>query len=402
MPTLPDGRNVSDDQYKAYWTEVFRNDPEMQRIFASVQDPGRRSQAQAALAQLQPMVAALEQRRMANPGAPLTPQEQQLLSQYQQARFVAQAGDSGEKGREFEAEQRAQQLGWTPEKDWSVDFDNGGFRVERENFVNRNQDWLIPGAIGAVGAAGALGAFGGAAGSAATGGGAAGSSAVPAAGATVGPGVGFGAGGVPVGTTLGGTTMATAVGGSAIPSALGTAASVAGGGLPFWAKAAMGFGSDALKTFFGNRASNKANDALQAGGDKAIETFQQALGPYMNLGGQAAGNLGFLMGMGPLPGAGGPSAPVNAGSTPVSTPVQTGRTIPEGGMVTGQAIPRPQAPPNMVDPRGFGSLAGRVDPARAMSQSSFVRMRAPDGEIGDVPAARMQEALADGLRPFQG
>ena len=226
---------------------------------------------------------------------------------------------------------------------------------------------------------------------------------IPAGSATIGPGVGMGAGGVPVGSTLGGAVAPSA--GSGIASGVGTAASAAGGGLPFWAKAAMGFGSDALKTFFANKASGKANEALQAGGDKAIATFKDALGPYMNLGGQAAGNLGFLMGTGPLPGTGGgygtASAPVSAQI--VSPNQSTGRTMPEGGMVTGQAIPRPQAPPNMVDPRGFGSLAGRLDPARAQTQSSFVRMVNPAGEVDDIPADKVQDAIRMfGARPVDG
>ena len=395
MPTLPDGRSVSDDQYQAYWTQIFRNDPAMQAIHRDVTSPGYATRARAAQEAARKEVA-----RLRAAGLPVSAELSYAASH---------VNPDAEQSREIAARQRALELGYqAPGNDWSLDFDQDGFRVERENFVNRNQDWLIPGAIGAVGAAGALGAFGGGAGAASAGGGATGSSAVatgiPAGSATLGPGVGMGAGGVPVGSTLGGAVAPSA--GSGIASGLGTAASAAGGGLPFWAKAAMGFGSDALKTFFANKASGKANEALQAGGDKAIATFTDALGPYMNLGGQAAGNLGFLMGTGPLPGTGGgygtSSAPVSA---PIVSPNQsTGRTMPEGGMVTGQAIPRPQAPPNMVDPRGgFGSLAGRVDPARAQTASSFVRMVNPAGEEDDIPADKVQDAIRMfGARPVDG
>lgn len=214
---------------------------------------------------------------------------------------------------------------------------------------------------------------------------------ITAGSATLGPGVGFGAGGTPIAASLGS---------AAAPSVVAPAVTAAaGGGLPFWGKALIGFGTDALKTYLGNRASGKANDALQEGGDKAVALHKEALGPYMGLGANAAGSLGYLMGMGPMPSfAGGPSST----ALPIAAEpkfVGSGRTMAADTQPTSaaSAIPRAASPHVMADPQSMAGLGGgALNPAQAMTRSSFVRMRAPDGEEDDVPAQFVQDALRRG------
>lgn len=222
--------------------------------------------------------------------------------------------------------------------------------------------------------------------------------AVPAAGASVGTGFGFGAGGTPVAASFPSTAASA---GSTAANVAGNVASAAGGGLPFWAKAGIGFGADLFKTFMANRASGNANKELQKGIERSEGLYKDALGPYMNLGAQGADALGYLMG---LPGAGpgvssGPMSPATA-SAPASLST-IGRTRPTDAISSGSAVPRGA----MVDPSGMGgggslSTLGQTAPqnAPAMTRSSFVRMQAPDGEIGEVPFDLVAQARAKGAR----
>lgn len=213
-----------------------------------------------------------------------------------------------------------------------------------------------------------------------------GGAAVPTAGSTVGPGVGFGAGGVPVSSTLGTTTMATAA-----PAAAGFIDPNAVANGNFFKKALFSLGADAAKTFFSGRASSQANKELQKGGDAAIATYKEAFDPYMKLGANAANAQNYLMGFGPLGAFGGGQVPVS----PNAPPQTTGRTAPEGAPSLGNAIPRTSA---MVDPQGMGSLGAFGRRAAQQSQSSFIKMRAPDGEVGDVHPSQLQAALAAGAQ----
>lgn len=219
-------------------------------------------------------------------------------------------------------------------------------------------------------------------------------SAVPAAGATIGPGVSFGASGAGVSPAAVNAAANTGIGGAGI----GSAAATAGTGLPYWGKALIGFGSDAFKTFMANRASGKANDELQKGIQQATGVYKDVLGPYMNLGAGAAGSLGHLMGISPAaPGGAVPSVPTAGGPGNLAS---IGRQMPAGAEAIGTAAPR-----NMVDPAGAmgggGNLASVGSPqapqnAPAMTRSSFVRMRAPDGEEDDVPFQFVPDALRRG------
>lgn len=217
-------------------------------------------------------------------------------------------------------------------------------------------------------------------------------SAVPAAGATIGPGVTFGSGAGGVSPAAVNAAANTGIGGAGIGSATATA----GTGLPWWGKALIGFGSDAFKTFMANRASGKANEELQKGIAQATGVYKDELGPYMSLGAGAAGSLGHLMGISPASGgsAVGPMQGPTAGAP--GNLASIGRQMPANTVATGIAQPR-----NMVDPAGAmggGNLASVGTPqapqnAPAMTRSSFVKMWHPaSGEMGEVPADRVEEA----------
>jgi len=145
---------VNEDQFKEYWTNVFRSDPQMQAIFNN-----------------------------------------------------AKASGGSEKSQEAAATKRARELGFTPPNgQWSLDFDPSGYRVERKSAINRHklEIMLAAGALGGPIAYGALAGAGaaGAGGAGATGAGAAGAGGAGAAGAGAGAaGAGAAGTGAAAGTT---------------------------------------------------------------------------------------------------------------------------------------------------------------------------------------------------------
>ncbi len=335
------GRRVSEDEYERHWLEVFANDPVMQSLNW---EQGERRWAPK---RNDPNIAA--------------------------------------------AQRRAEELGFQPpNNDWRfVAKDNGTYGIDRKDFVERNQNWITPALIApaAIGGVAALAAGGGAAASGAGAAGGAGGS-VPAAGATLGPGVGFGAGGAPV------ASAGFASGGGALTGA-GTAAGIIGpvvSSKDFWGKTLFGLGGDLLNGYLNNRSANNAADELIKAGDKQVALYDKALGPYMDPGPLNA--LKFLSG---LPAGGSPVQGSTTG-TPVPGTGPTanangGRLAPPGAPSLGTAGPRPGR---------LASLTGATPQAQAQQQqaSSYVRMVSPDGEEGSVHPSQVQNAIQAGARPL--
>lgn len=117
-----------------------------------------------------------------------------------------------------------------------------------------------------------------------------------------------------------------------------------------------------------SNAAKKAQQAQQAGTDKALQIQHQVNAPYMQLGQAAAGRLGEMT-ANPQPFTqqfrpGSPGQPAPSGFQPFQ---------PSGGMPTLGSIGQPpQGPPQAV-PRG------------GMGQPPMVRLRAPDGSVSPQP-----------------
>jgi hypothetical protein len=147
------------------------------------------------------------------------------------------------------------------------------------------------------------------------------------------------------------------------------------------------------------KAADKAVTQQTASADKALALQKEiynkqaaALAPYTNAGAQAVGTLGHAMGFAPMTaGAGG--GPIDTGAGGEYT--GTGRTAPPGAMITGHAIPRPDG---MRPPHGWGMVNTLGEGVQSLIQgrhnaASSIRtrkMRAPDGEIADVPEAEVE------------
>lgn len=226
---------------------------------------------------------------------------------------------------------------------------------------------------------------------------------LPGAAATLGAAPAVAGGAVPLSAAAAAENVATPIGtaagkvGSNVLPALTTGGTSS---VPFWQKALVGFGADAVKTYLSNRASGNANKDLQKGTQEAIDLYKQTFAPYLSLGSGAARDLGILMGQGG--GAGAAGAPGSA--APAGLANLSGRRMPEGATPTGQAIPRPASQmgtPPLVPQQAQPSLADLSAPqqmAQAQSASSFVPMTSPDGEEGEIPFARVAEAEAAGFR----
>ena len=390
MPTLPNGRNVSADEYKRYWNQVFQNDPVLQQISAQVRTPEWRAQQEAATAAL----------------GPKGPGERGMIKYDLDARRRRAHADPGMSGQLLAAHERMKELGFDfqEDEDFYRTFGDQGYGLERKNWWERNSDWALPAiGMGAVAAAPLIaGAFGGAAAAAPTtsslgasasvpafSGGLtslpAASAAIPAAGATIGPGVTFGA------PAAAGTAATTASGGAS--SVMPAAASAAGGAGSFYGKALLGLGGDLLNGYFANRGANRAADELNKSAEAQIASYDKALGPYMD-----PGPLNILKGLAGIPVGGGAGAGTHGATA--GTPVPG-----LGAGTTGRT-----APPTAGPPAGFGvprqggtlaSMAGNPQrQAQAQTASSFVRMVNQDGEEDDIPADRVQDAIRMfGARP---
>lgn len=157
--------------------------------------------------------------------------------------------------------------------------------------------------------------------------------------------------------------------------------------------AGIGAAADLIKSHNAKKAADQAAKAETAATDKALALNQQiyderknAMAPYAGYGTEAMGTLGALMGL-PAPGAGGAPAQqmvVDPGKDPIpksvnGTPMQP--NVPVTGKMSDVFKPAAKTP---------------VD-ASAQTASSYVRMRAPNGEEQDVPhefAPYFQEAGA--------
>lgn len=136
-------------------------------------------------------------------------------------------------------------------------------------------------------------------------------------------------------------------------------------------------GATALdEAYDAKKANEQATQQLQGGNTAATNTYKESFSPYMNLGSQSANTLAGLMGFAPLQdGAAQQAAPAQAqAQEPYAT-----RVRPEDSSVIGHAQAR-------------GTLAdlGQDIQSRAQTRSSFVRMRAPNGEEDDVPQSAVK------------
>jgi len=147
---------------------------------------------------------------------------------------------------------------------------------------------------------------------------------------------------------------------------------------------------EAIAQGIGNhQAAGEANKALQQGVTQGVDTYNQAFGPYMHMGSQAANTLSGLMGFAPAS----TSAPGMGASAP---PATTGR--PYESPATGRAQPRPtvEGAPNA----GIGTSLAELARPQVQSASSYqrVRMRAPDGTEEDVDPQEVSLFESKGAR----
>lgn len=128
--------------------------------------------------------------------------------------------------------------------------------------------------------------------------------------------------------------------------------------------------------------------------DKAYQQSTANLQPWINTGQQAATTMGQLMGFG---GGGGataaPTAPVAAGTTKKNLSAWDTMTPEEKAYVSSGTTQRNMkaylAGDESRDPSTTGLFAPTPNPqtvAEARSQSSYVKMQAPDGTVQPVPS----------------
>lgn len=126
---------------------------------------------------------------------------------------------------------------------------------------------------------------------------------------------------------------------------------------------------------------NAANNALGLQRDIYNQT-RADLAPYRDAGASAVGTLSGLMGL-PMASSSGPMASTSGGVQPQRAP----RQLPPGFDVNKPILPFGQS---------LADLAPRAAEAHQQNQSSYVRMRAPNGEEDDVPPQFVDEFLGRG------
>jgi len=164
-----------------------------------------------------------------------------------------------------------------------------------------------------------------------------------------------------------------------------TAAILIGAGI----SAAAGLGSAAIQS----KQVGKAVNAQTAATDKAIEQLK----PFQQTGTEAFTTLGSLMGLG---GGGGGAAPALGTKTfdPQITPGQANfsRYSPTGGYI-GKDVPMAEQMTNhnvALDASGYTAQQHGASPGAAMSP--MLKVRAPNGNIYQVPADKAAEAQQNG------
>ncbi len=171
----------------------------------------------------------------------------------------------------------------------------------------------------------------------------------------------------------------------------------------------------ATSTYLQNRAQNKATEAQTAANASTQQVQQQAnadaqqriaatgqqqsalYSPYLNLGAGAASTLASRLGLpsGPAPGLTSPTMTAAHSNTQL-TPVDPGNAQ---GIVSNPQGP-PLSDPN-ADQRTRGSLAQigtavQRTQAQNATQSGYVTMRSPDGEVAQVPPEHVEFYKAKG------
>lgn len=146
----------------------------------------------------------------------------------------------------------------------------------------------------------------------------------------------------------------------------------------------------------GKDAAKQATAQMQAGNDQALARYDAVYAPYLNTGAQASNTLAGLMGFAPLP--------ASSTSTPASGLPGTGarlnpdgtttRVRPDDAPIVGHAQARGTA--TLQD---LANVAAPAMQAQKATQSSFRRMRSPDGtEEMDVPLHAVSRLEAEGAR----
>lgn len=143
-----------------------------------------------------------------------------------------------------------------------------------------------------------------------------------------------------------------------------------------------------------NRASNAAQQAAQTqtqAGERAMALNREALGPYMNMGGQAANTLAGLSGFTPMP-ATAPGPQMGGSSLGTIGP----RSRPPDAPIIGRAKPRGDTNESRMLGRTLSEL--RPVAAQAQTQSGYVRLQDDTGQEMSVPAALAPELVRRGAR----
>lgn len=159
-----------------------------------------------------------------------------------------------------------------------------------------------------------------------------------------------------------------------IPRIAGYAVAAIPGVGPLASAASIAIGEKIGQTVGNTQATSEANKAIQEGAKQGIDTYNQAFGPYMNLGSQAANTMAGLMGFTP-------SQASATGNTMPADAQATQRSF--TGPPVGTAAPRVDQVA-MADPRGATLEALSRPQTQTSSSYRRIRMQAPDGEVADV------------------
>jgi hypothetical protein len=248
--------------------------------------------------------------------------------------------------------------------------------------------------------------------------------------------------GAPAATTAAAATPSLGVAGSVgLPAEVGTVAHLGAPPPPAPPKTGtsltskvfdlLGLGADYLATRQGQNATNTATNQLVQAGQQAkadlskvyggvtpvlsqvVQRQQANLAPYTSLGSGAASLLGYGLG---IPGVQAAPAGVYAPPTdPFGTNNQiiAGGTPPPAGSVLKSSFQQGESPfqpaaPGQTGGTPFPTTATAVAPPaaanlssldpRTQSQSSYVTMRSPDGEVADVARDRVAFYQAQGAQ----
>lgn len=170
---------------------------------------------------------------------------------------------------------------------------------------------------------------------------------------------------------------------------------------PYTGGASLALGSQVFNSLNNKEAADKAVGQQQAATDRALAANDRTLGGYIGRGNTAGDALQGLMGLGPLPGSDGMAAPADVaemGHLPAD-PVSGSRPR-NGAPVEGTAVPRATAPPVQA-PATLATLGSQSGYGMAGGGGASVRMRGPNGQLYDVPTARVSEAEAQGGQRVQ-